>query len=607
MGAWIERSLEQIRLRRLDRLAAAYAVAGWLLVQGASILLPTFAAPLWVLRLFIIAIIVGFPATLTAGWFLASSTPDRATKGKVFVGRKFVTLLAIGAVAAVVFIGAAFYFLRFDTEAPVVGLPAPNSIAVLPFANMSGDSKREYFSDGISEEVLNDLANTPKLRVAARTSSFAFKGRNITIDEIARVLRVRAILEGSVREDGNRVRITAQLISASDSYLLWSATYDRELSDILSVQSEIAQAITQALTSKLLPATKPAPAPQEAAPINSEAYRLYLQAKALSHRGNEDDLQKAADLLRTVTAREPNYAEGLAALSSVLRSLVDRYGKTELLVPAETAAREATSLDPKNIEALSSLTNLLIDRWQWNDALDTFQKVQNANPGSADAQHLRSIIAYTFNYPSEDIAAETKASELDPLQPKMKYGIALWYWNNKMYGQAATAIQQVLKLRQGKFQDLDQECAIEVALGHLDSAQRIAETLKPYFSESPQNLMNCPFYMAIAEGNTARARALTDAAAMDAEQNDGSSVTIGDAYRQIGDLAKAMKWYERAYAARDTLLLLVPYEKWQTSEPLVSYPAWKALWARQPVQEWRLACIRAGSILGAKATPASSR
>ncbi len=555
--------------------------------------------------MFIAAVVVGFPVALAAGWVWSRHSIRAQTAGGLARwGRTFVPLLAIAVIGAAVFGGAGYYFWRVGAVAPAANVtataapPEPNSIAVLPFVNMSGDPKREYFSDGISEELLNDLANTPALLVAARTSSFAFKGRDAGIGEIARLLHVRAVLEGSVREGGNRVRITAQLIDAASGYHLWSAIYDRELTDILAVQSDIANAITLALASRFSPGAKPAPAGQPAASIDPHAYRLYLQATDLAHRGNDDDLQKAADLLRTVTAREPDYARGFAALGHVLLTLADRYNRIEFREPAETATREAISLESGNVGALGDLTTILLDRWQWKEALANFQKAQALNPNSADVMHQRSVIAYTFNYPAEDLAAELKASELNPLLPGVKYNLALWYWNNRRYREASDAIGQVLRLRQGKFQDLDQQCAIEVGLGHLDEAQRLAAKLASWFAESPQNSMNCLFYLAIAERNIARARELTDAAAADAEKNGGSFITIGDAYRQIGDVPKAMKWFERAYEVRDPLLLIVPDEKWQTPEPLVSFAPWKALWARQPIREWQAARVDAAKILG---------
>jgi TolB-like protein/cytochrome c-type biogenesis protein CcmH/NrfG len=587
----MEGLLDLVRQRGIDRVAAAYAIAAWVLVQAASIALPAFDAPGWVLRWLIVTAITGFPLTLAAVWF-ARGRRHAATERR----RDYAFLALVATIVAVSAIQAAFWFWRREPPVPtahLVPVVQEASVAVLPFVNMSGDPAKEYFSDGISEELLNDLAKTPKLRVAARTSSFAFKGKNTDIQDIARRLHVRTVLEGSVREDGKRVRITAQLISAADGFHLWSQTYDRELTDILLLQDDIARAITRALTDRLVPAPS-----RQASAIDPRAYRLYLQARDYFHRGNQDDLERAARLLKTVTEKEPDYANGFSALSAVLRTSADRNGKTELLASAESAGRQALSLDPHNIEALASLTVVLLDSWRWPEALATFQKAEAINPRSADVLHLRSIVAFTFNYPEVDIAAETKAAALDPLQPRIHYGIAVWYWSNKRYDEAAEAIGQVLKLRQGKSQDLDQQCAIEAGRRDFTAANAIAETLSTYFAESPQNLMNCAFYTAVAEGKLALARKLTDRAAADAARNRGSYVTIGDAYRQLGDLKRAMPWFERAFAARDSLLLLVPYEGWQTPEPLESYPPWQELWSRQPVRDWLAARSEAGRILG---------
>ena len=588
----MEGLLDVVRQRGIDRVAAAYAIVGWVVVQAASIALPAFDAPAWILRWLIVTAITGFPLTLAAVWY-ARGRGHAPTERR----RDFAFLALLATIVAVSAIQAAFWLSHREPAihtAQLVPVVQEASVAVLPFVNMSGDPAKEYFSDGISEELLNDLANTPRLHVAARTSSFAFKGRNADIQDIARSLHVRTVLEGSVREDGRRVRITAQLINAADGFHLWSQTYDRELTDILSLQDEIARAITRALTDRLVPA---ASGPSRA--IDPQAYRSYLQARDYFHRGNEDDLERAAKLLRAVTEQEPDYANGYAALCAVLRTF-DRYGRTDLLVPAETACRQAITLDPANIEALSSLTVVLLDDWRWKEALEAFQRAEAANARSADVLHLRSIVAFTFNYPEADIAAEEKASELDPLQPRIKYGIALWYSNNGRFDEAARAIRQVLSLRQGKSQDLDQQCAIEAGRRDFAAAHAIAGKLSAYFAESPQNLMNCAFYTAIAEGNSTLARKLTDAAAADAAKNGGEYVTIGDAYRQLGDLKSAMPWYERAYEGRDSLLLLVPYEGWQTPEPLVSYPPWKALWAREPVRDWLAARNEAGRLLAVR-------
>ena len=328
--------LQEIRARKLDRVIAAYAVIGWLVVQAAAIIMPTFNAPVWALRVVIVVVMVGFPIALAAAWMLA---PQKSLSGKSAAHTAFGAVLAIGVVVALI-LGEAAY--RLAGEAPATGpvaagvgiAPAEASIAVLPFTNMSGDPSHEYFSDGLAEELLNDLANTRELRVAARTSSFAFKGRNVDIKEIARQLNVRTVLEGSVREYGGKVRISAQLINAADGYHLWSQTYDRALTDILTLQTEIAQAITTALTHNLLPAKPHEGRPKTIAP---EVYRDYLQGQYFFDQRTKEANAHAIELFKRVVAAQPDFADAYAALGYAYED------ELHLYEPADAAATQAAA------------------------------------------------------------------------------------------------------------------------------------------------------------------------------------------------------------------------------------------------------------------------
>ena len=232
--------MSELKRRSVFKVGAAYLVVGWLVVQAASILFPLFEAPAWALRVFVLVIFLGFPVALVLAWVF-DVTPEGV---KVDAGRegswKF---YAVAGVVMALALGWYFY----GQPATRAVAPDQRSIAVLPFVNMSGDAENEYFSDGISEEILNQLAKMPELRVAARTSSFSFKGGKLEIPDIARELQVRLVLEGSVRKQGNTVRITAQLIDAEGGFHLWSETYDRDLKDIFAVQDEIARAIAKQL------------------------------------------------------------------------------------------------------------------------------------------------------------------------------------------------------------------------------------------------------------------------------------------------------------------------------------------------------------------------
>ena len=277
MVRWTEALFEQARARRLDRIAAAYAVGGWLLVQAASIALPAFDAPAWALRWLIVASIVGFPLALIGGWTL---NRDRGAAGAPLKGREAVFL---GLIALVAVLSLGELALHWSGAAPVLPLQAgsdapPRSVAVLPFDNLGGDPKDRYFSEGVSDELIGLLARNPALRVAARTSSFFFEGKEQDIRVIAQKLNVRSVLEGSVRQDGDRVRIEVSLVNATDGYQLWSQSYDRSLSDILAVQAEIAQSIATALAPQLTGESARPHIPKPAQ-IDPDVYRNYLQGQ----------------------------------------------------------------------------------------------------------------------------------------------------------------------------------------------------------------------------------------------------------------------------------------------------------------------------------------
>ncbi|HEY3777332.1 MAG TPA: hypothetical protein VGL35_04690 [Rhizomicrobium sp.] len=273
---------QAILARRLDRIAAAYAVAGWLLVQVASIVLPAFDAPAWTLRTFIVAVALGFPAALLMAR-LMTSPRSAADAAPIAVSHREIALLALLGAVLLLSLGELLFVISRAPVAPrpMRNGPADASIAVLAFDNMSDNRANEYFSDGISEELLNELAQVPGLRVVARTSSFSFKGKSTTIRAIGRALDVGAVLEGSVRREQNRVRITAELIDVRDDLHIWSASYDRQLSDILGLETEISHTIARALTGRLLPAKASVKAAHVPLRIDPEAYTAFLQGRFL--------------------------------------------------------------------------------------------------------------------------------------------------------------------------------------------------------------------------------------------------------------------------------------------------------------------------------------
>ena len=321
----------ELKRRNVFRVAITYLALAWLVIEVAGTVFPVFGIPDWGVRLFVIAFALGFVPALIISW-VYEITPEGLKREKDVVRDGSIThltakrldLFTIGLiVVALAFILADRLWLsprlaeKSAVPAEVVTdtMPelhyTPNSIAVLPFVNMSDDAANEYFSDGISEELLNLLAKIPELRVISRSSAFSFKGKDFDMPTIAAQLNVAHVLEGSVRKAGNQVRITAQLIEASTDTHLWSETYDRTLDDIFSIQDEIAEAVVDVLKLTLL-----GDAPK-AKPTDPEAYALYLQAVHVGTRSTNDALEQSNALLKQVLALAPDYARAWRGLAVV--------------------------------------------------------------------------------------------------------------------------------------------------------------------------------------------------------------------------------------------------------------------------------------------------
>ncbi|NNF52702.1 MAG: hypothetical protein HKN59_09720 [Gammaproteobacteria bacterium] len=324
----------ELKRRNVFRVAVAYVVIGWVLAQVLDLLVEAFEAPGWVLKIFIALMVIGFLPALAFSWvyeltpegFKRESEVDRTRSVTGNTARK----LDVVTIAAVV-IGAAFVgWTHFSaqesvhhneeagfTQTATDGLPDERSVAVLPFVNMSANQDNQYFADGLTETLLHMLAQVRELKVAARTSSFAFKDQTISIGEIARALNVSHVLEGSVQRSGERVRITAQLIRASDGFHMWSENYDRMLDDVFRIQDEIATDVRAALSSSLLGGDGSAKI-ESVATNDLEAYDLYLQALAAQTRGSYGALQEAERLLKKALAKDADFLEARTELALVL-------------------------------------------------------------------------------------------------------------------------------------------------------------------------------------------------------------------------------------------------------------------------------------------------
>jgi TolB-like protein/tetratricopeptide (TPR) repeat protein len=403
----------ELQRRNVVRVAIAYAVVAWLVLQIADTVLDNISAPAWVFQTILLLLIIGFPVALVFAWAF-ELTPDGVKREKHVVRSESVTqttgrridfvIIGVLAIAVVVFAVDRFGGARSDAPAEdltqqITATEIQQSIAVMPFVNMSSDPEQEYFSDGLAEEILNLLAKMQSLKVIARTSSFAFKGKTEDMRLIGQQLGVKTLLEGSVRKSGERVRITAQLIDASDGSHIWSETYDRTMTDIFAVQDDVATAIVGALQIHV------GTIPSRGRPTdNSEAYSLFLKARVLRSNGQKAALPEA--LLAEAIILDPTFAEAIELLSYY------HWNFSRQQLAKETAGR-ALSLKPDLVLARAIFDSA--DSGSVLGGIRAFEEATRQEPGYAPLLQPFSWNLIQAGYLREGLEWAERLVEIDPL------------------------------------------------------------------------------------------------------------------------------------------------------------------------------------------------
>jgi TolB-like protein/Tfp pilus assembly protein PilF len=469
----------ELRRRNVFRVAFGYIISCWLLVQVADVLVGVIAAPEWVLQTIILVMALGFPVVVFFSWayevtpegIKRESEVDRSQSITHITGRKFdrailvVLLLSLG------------YFIwesRFKEsgdripqetyQTPVAAEttePAPDqsassedgasaitdkSIAVLPFVNMSNDAGNEYFSDGLSEELLNLLAKIPELKVAARTSSFSLKGKNLHVLEIGEMLKVTHLLEGSVRKAGDRVRITVQLIKIDDGYHLWSESYDRNLDDIFAIQDEIANSVVEQLKITILGEV---PKAQKTDP---QAYALYLEGRHTHRQMTADALKKAQGLYEQALVIDPNLLVAMKGLASNLMNQ-ENHG---LLPVGEGYTRaleileEALKIDPDSVRIHEGLGWLAIFHdSDLERAAYHYEHALSQDPSDPEMIGASAALLVHLGRPDDAIGPRKYAIERDPLNPVGYSNLGSIYYFAGHWDKAIAAYRKALELSPG--------------------------------------------------------------------------------------------------------------------------------------------------------------
>ena len=514
MSLWAE-----LRRRNVLRMAGLYLVVAWLVVQVAGTVLPMFGAPAWLPRSIVVLLAIGFVPALVFSWIYEFTPEGLKRDGEVTAsqstasatGRRMDRLIWAGLVAVIAIMAADRFWPRAAEKGgseyssgtqraagsesgrpelysdPPSSSTAQKSIAVLAFADLSEGADNAYFADGISEELLNVLAKVPALKVAARTSAFHFKGKDTPVPEIARQLGVAYVVEGSVRRAGDRVRITAQLISANDGFHVWSESYDRELKDVFALQDEIAGIIAGKLQLTLGSSGRAAKV------VNPEAYGLVLQGRHYWGLRTDEGFDRAERAYTRALELDPDFAQAHAALAELwairgwYRLLESKPGAPRDFERARAEARRALELDPALAEPHGALGSALFMEFHFAEAAAAYERALELNPNYAMAYNWFGHLRSARGDPRAGVDTLARARDLDPLSAIALNTYATLLYDVGRFDEALAAARQAQDLRAEPFvPDYAREAVVLLALGRVDEAVEAARVVVKERERSPR-------------------------------------------------------------------------------------------------------------------------
>ena len=531
----------RLRRRKVVQWSVAYVAAAWALLQGLEFLADIYDWPTAFLRVVTLALALGLPIVVTLAWY-------HGDRGEQRVGG---TELSIVAVLFLLSGGVVWYYQRtadtttVATPVPAIekAIPTDASIAVLPFVNMSSDKEQEYFADGISEELLNLLAQVPELRVIARTSSFSFKGKDVEVAEIARRLNVANVLEGSVRKSGDKIRITAQLVRASDSSHLWSQTYDRQMADVFEVQDEIAASVVSGLKIKLL-----GTAPPTSRVTDPQAYSLLLQARASFRQGTAEAVKRSITQFDQALAIDPGYAAAWADLANAYELEITNGWRPieEGNRLARQAIERALALDPDYVAAHAFLGWILIAHdLDYEAAVEHTERAMALEPTNPDAIDAAAYVARRLGRHDPAIALFQYLVARDPLNYLHHSNLAYAYWYAGRIDDALNEHRLILALNP----DLPGTHApiAEALLLNGDATAALTEVEQETDEQMRLPVLAMTYH---SLGRTADSDAALAELVRKYEGTSAFSIAVVLAYR--GEADRAFEWLDKAVQYHDT-------------------------------------------------------
>src|SRR5438046_146107 len=565
--------LTELKRRKVYRVAVAYALVAWLLIQAASILFPTFDAPPWVMKVFVAVLVLGFPIALVFSWAF-EITPEGIKREEDVPPNESIThhtgrkIVGITIVVAVIAAGLFVYQLvrskntgtPRQSEATTASI-SQKSVAVLAFANLSDDKGSEYFSDGISEELLTVLQKIPGLHVAARTSAFSFKGKNATAQEIGQKLGVAHLVEGSVRKSGDQVRIAARLTRADTGEELWSENYTRNLKDVFAVQTELAQTIVEQLRSRFGGADPGSiakekiqaevQAAEKGGTRNIEAHESYLQGRFYENRHSEKSAREALAAYEHAVALDPGFAlawAGVAQTHPWFSAFATEGGQKTFdahLASARDAVARALSIEPNLPNGLLARATIETNfDFNWNAAAQTVAKALALAPADPNIGIAAANLEIARGNMDRAIELYRKAVDLDPVNAQARSFLAFNLAATKRFAEARAEFPRVVELNP----------AAPWAHAGLGLAYLLENKFEEAETEAQADAGEWCRLLIVSCARWSQKR-VTEAdaalAQLTANESETAAYQIAEVYAYRGEKDRAFEWLERARRQRD--------------------------------------------------------
>jgi len=554
----IDNFFAELKRRNVYKVAVAYAIVGWLLVQIATQVFPFLEIPNWIVRLVIVLVGAGFPIALVIAWAFELTpegikrTEDVDLAASARQPRKYIWIFVV-IVGAALSVGLFFigrYTGRTTASAAGTELPA-KSIAVLPFESLSEEKGNAYFAEGIQDEILTRLAKVADLKVISRTSTQHFKSAPDNLPQIAKQLGVTNILEGSVQKANDQVRVNVQLINALTDAHLWAETYDRKLTDIFAVESDIAKTIADTLQAKLTGSEKIAIAKKPTE--NPEAHELYLKGRFFWNKRTAADLRKSIEYFNQAIAKDPGYAQAYAALAQSWKLLPAFNGgaPNDCFPQAEAAAKKALALDDTSSTAHAALASLKgLNGFDYPGAIAEYERTLQLNPNDATTrQWFANDALANVGQTEREIAELKRAVELDPLSLVINSNLGVAYIHAGRLDEAIAQLRKTVEL-DGTFYYARYNLAQALELKGLISEATAEYQKTMSMTEDPVPLGMLGRLYA-SHGQKDEALKLLQKLRQNREQGYTAAYALALIYVGLGDRNEALNWLEQGYREHD--------------------------------------------------------